>query len=212
MKRSYQSVFGVSTKPSKRIRTIIDDNDSSDDEGDSNNIYTMNNDIYFYSDVTPKSCFELIRELKKTTKKVEELNRKYNVNARINLHINSNGGCVHSAFGVIDIINTNRIEVDTYIEGMVASAGTIISIVGKRRYITENSYMLVHQLSTFMGGKMSEIEDDYKNTKNVMDRIKSLYRRYTTFRVRELDDLLKHDLLLDADKCINVGLVDEIYQ
>lgn len=210
MKRSYQNVFGTSSKPSKRTRFTMDDD--SDDEEDSSCIYTMNNDIYFYSDVTPKSCFELIRELKKTTKTVEELNRKYNVNARINLHINSNGGCVHSAFGVIDMITTNKIEVDTYIEGMAASAGTIISMVGKHRYITENSYMLVHQLSTFIGGKMMEIEDDFKNTKNVMDRIKSLYRRYTTFRAKELDDLLKHDLLLDAEKCIKVGLVDEIYQ
>ena len=36
-----------------------------------------------------------------------------------------------------------------------------MSIVGERRYITEHSLMLVHQLSSMMSGKMAEIDDDF---------------------------------------------------
>jgi ATP-dependent protease ClpP protease subunit len=211
MKRGFTSAFGLSSKPSKRTRFVMDD-DSDNEDDDLGNVYSFNNHIYFYSDVTPKSCFLLIKELKKVTRAVEDLNRKFSVDAKIHLHINSNGGCVHSAFGVIDMIKTNGIDVYTYVEGVAASAGTIISMVGKHRFITENSYMLIHQLSTFLGGKMMEIEDEYKNTKMVMNRIKGLYKTYTTFRVKELEDLLKHDLLLDSNKCVSSGLADEIYK
>ena len=212
MKRSYRNAFDISTFTSKRRRIIEDDGDDSDNEDTFVNVYSTDNHIYFYSDVTPNSCFKLIKEIKQTTKLIRELNRQFSVDAKIHLHINSNGGCVHSAFGVVDMILSNEIDIYTYIEGMAASAGTIISMVGKKRYITENSFMLVHQLSTFMGGKMMEIEDDYKNTTLVMERIKLLYKKYTTFKKKELDELLKHDLLLDSNKCISVGLVDCLYK
>ena len=56
-----------------------------------------------------------------------------------------------------------------------ASAGTIMSIAGKRRLMTPTSIMLIHQLSTGMGGKFEEIKDDYENSEQDMKRIISLY-------------------------------------
>jgi ATP-dependent protease ClpP protease subunit len=43
-----------------------------------------------------------------------------------------------------------------------------------------------------------------------MNRIKQLYREKANLNEELLEDLLKHDLWLDADKCLEYGLVDNV--
>ena len=76
----------------------------------------------------------------------------------------------------IDVIQNSKISVHTIIEGATASAGTLISVVGKKRYIRPNAYMLIHQLSSSCWGKMNEIEDEFKNLQSIMKRIKDIYK------------------------------------
>ena len=92
----------------------------------------------------------------------------------IHLRINSYGGSVF-AFGSIDYMNQSKTPIYTYIDGCADSAGTIMSVCGDQRFIGENSYMLVHQLSSGMWGKYQELQDDMKNSDNLMKRIKEIY-------------------------------------
>ena len=70
--------------------------------------------------------------------------------------------------------------------------------------------MLIHQLSSQLWGKYSEIEDEKKNLDLMMETIKNVYREHTKVPMNKLDEILKHDLLWDAKKCLDYGLVDEI--
>ena len=42
------------------------------------------------------------------------------------------------------------------------------------------------------------------------ETIKSVYKEYTKVPMKKLDEILKHDLLWDANTCLKYGLVDEI--
>jgi ATP-dependent Clp protease protease subunit len=129
----------------------------------------------------------------------------------IYLHINSFGGCIFSALNAIDYIQASKVPVHTIIEGSTASAGTLISICGTKRYMRPNAHMLIHQLSSECWGKMAEIEDQYSNLKGLMVRIKSLYKKNTGIPEKELRKLLKKDLWLDSEKCVEYSLVDKIW-
>ena len=87
------------------------------------------------------------------------------INKPIRLFITSNGGSVHQALLMYDLIQSLRIQVHTICRGYVASAGTILSLAGKKRFITSNSYMLIHQLSAGGWGKFSSMTDQYENAK-----------------------------------------------
>jgi ATP-dependent Clp protease protease subunit len=130
----------------------------------------------------------------------------------IYLHINSFGGCIFSAFNAIDYIQASRVPVHTIIEGSTASAGTLISICGTKRYMRPNAHMLIHQLSSECWGKMAEIEDQYNNLKGLMVRIRTLYKNNTSIPDKELRKLLKKDLWLTSDKCIEYNLVDRLWK
>lgn len=83
------------------------------------------------------------------------------------IYINSIGGEIFAAIPLIDAIKNCTIPVHTYIEGIAASAASLIYMAGHKRFITKNSFMLIHELRTGVQGKYSEIMDE-KNCDKLM--------------------------------------------
>ena len=181
--------------------------------GDNNEIETkvVDNHIYYYSSVNKKSALELNMKLKEVENKLIKKYNDYNGHQEyIYLHINSFGGSVFSAFSVIDTIKNSKIPVVSIIEGAAASAATLISVMCDYRIIYENSYMLIHQLSSGTWGKMSELEDEMENLKELMTAIRKIYKESTNIPDGEINEILKHDLWWNPQICLQKGLVDEI--
>ena len=128
------------------------------------------------------------------------------------LRINSNGGTITSAFQVIDKMKSSKLPVHTIVEGCAASAATLISICGTKRFITKRAYMLIHQLSSGVIGKHAEIEDELKNCNLMMDDIKKLYKNHTKMSKSTMKKFLLRDLLWKSGECLKHGLVDEIIE
>jgi ATP-dependent Clp protease protease subunit len=128
----------------------------------------------------------------------------------IYLYITSPGGIVAQALAVYDMITDLRVPVYTVCKGLVASAGTIISMAGKKRFITSNSYMLIHQLTASHSGTFEKLGESYENSKLLMESLKRIYVKHTKIMAEEIDDILKHDLYWDAETCIEKGLVDSL--
>lgn len=211
--------FRHTNKPKQDIRTrnIIIKNDEDEDDDESaavtKTITKEHNHIYFHSEVNRDTIFELIAFIRKA--EIENIILAHNLSSDeaipIYLHISSYGGVVFDALTAIDVIKSCKVPVHTIIEGATASAGTLISVVGKKRYIRQNAYMLIHQLSSGAWGKMNELEDEFENNKLVMEKIKAIYKKHANIPKKELNDILKHDLWWEADKCIQYGLVDDIW-
>ena len=49
-----------------------------------------------------------------------------------------------------------------------------------------------------------------ENVDNMMKTIRNVYLEYTKIPKKKLDEILEHDLWLDAETCLKYGLVDEI--
>jgi ATP-dependent Clp endopeptidase proteolytic subunit ClpP len=170
------------------------------------------NHIYFYSEVDRDTVRELIEGLREAEEYCLQTKRQMNLKkVPIYLHINSYGGCIFSALNAIDYMEACSVPVYTIIEGSTASAGTLISVCGKKRFIRPNAHMLIHQLSSECWGKMSELEDEFSNLKAIMTKLKTIYKEHTTIPKNELKRLLKHDLWLNSDQCLEYGLVDDLW-
>jgi len=103
-----------------------------------------------------------------------------------------------------------QVPVHTVIEGVAASAATLISVHGAKRYIARNSYMLIHQLRGVAWGKYEEMKDSMENAETFMKRIKLIYNKYTNVPDAELKQILKRDIWWDSNTCLGYGLVDEV--
>ena len=192
----------------KRIAAPME-NSSADEH---NLVEFSANNVFFYSTVSRPKILRLNKAL---------LNLENNLRARaltfssetpesIKLHINSYGGSVFAGLAAVDYILSSKVPVDTIVEGCAASAATLMSVVGTRRYMRKNACMLVHQLSGHMWGKFQEMEDDMENSKMLMSKIKNIYKEHTKIPMKKLDEILKKDIWWDAKQCLAYGLVDEI--
>lgn len=170
-----------------------------------------NNHIYFYEDVSNKSALNLNIKLRDLEKKLLDKNYNHSLHQEyIYLHICSMGGCVFSAFSIIDTIKNLKVPVVSIIEGNAASAATLISVVCDYKLCNQNSYMLIHELSSGAWGKFSEIEIEVENLKKLMKRIKSIYKKHTNLTEEDLNNILSDDVWWTARESLNMGLVDEV--
>ena len=180
------------------------------DEG-SGVVKSINNKIYYYSDVTHSSILDLTEQVELVTKKMQVLGIENSIEPPpIILHVGSYGGSIFAGFAGMDMIRSNPLPIHTVVDGATASAATLLSVVGYKRLIRKSSYMLIHQVSSFLCGKFEEIKDDIQNLKKIMSTIKQVYINHTKIPKDKLDEILKHDWWLSADECLKYGLVDEI--
>ena len=182
-----------------------------DSNSENNQTITVDNHIYFYSEVERAKMLELNKAIRELDTKLQKEALSFSIPLPyIYLHINSYGGSIFAGLSTLDTIRNTKCDIITIIEGCAASAGTMISIVGKKRWMQKHSYMLIHQLSSSSWGKYSELVDDMENNNKLMEMIKTLYEEYTKVPTSRLEEILKHDLWWDAQKCLEYGLVDKI--
>jgi ATP-dependent Clp protease, protease subunit len=174
-------------------------------------IRCVGNRILFYADIATQSALELNRLLREMDIKLQDIKKFSDGFSPVcHLHLQTNGGEIFPAFSIIDTIRTMKTPVHTHVEGLVASAGTLISTVGQKKYMTKYSYMLVHQLRGESYGKYQDLADDMINYNSYMNMMRSYYKEYTKIPVKKLDELLKRELCLTAKECLELGLIDEI--
>ena len=182
------------------------------DPGAPRGVESDENRVYFYSNVGEKEVFELVKILRALDIEMQALSLRLGIKQiPIELHIHSGGGDLFSGLAAIDTIQNMKTPIHTYVQGSVASAATLMSVCGSKRFMYKNSVMLIHQISTsMMYGKYHEFLDEIENQNLLMEKVKSIYREKTKLDDETLDEMLQHDLWLSADKCLELGLVDKI--
>jgi len=218
-----KKIYNTSKKPKLFFKNKLNKyiNNNNDDEdydflnntNDSDYIYTKYNHIYFNNNITKDTAFELTKVLRN----VENLINITSITNKtkkvpIYLHITTDGGLIYSALSIIDCIKLLSVDVYTIVDGFVASAGTLIVLAGKKRFMCENAYMLIHELRGGIWGKMTEIEEEYINLKKIMKHLINIYVENTNLTKSELKEILKKDLIWNINECITNGLIHEQYK
>ena len=189
--------------PFEKLKSLMGSNEVSDKE---------NNHIYFYTEVNQDTCLDLNRKITSLNKELLKYAIEYDCEPpNIYLHINSYGGCIFSAMAVIDTIKNSRVPIVSIVEGNAASAATMISMVCNKRYITKNSFMLIHQLSSVSSGKYEALKDEFLNDTKLMELIYKLYSEHTTMSDKKIKNVLTRDIWWTSDECIETGLVDGLW-
>ena len=183
----------------------------SGNEATEKHISVQDNKIYFYSGVNRNSCSELNKKMSELETKALTLSLNLDIDPPpIKIYINSGGGSVVAGISSMDSILRTKVPIETYVDGFSASAATFMSVVGKKRYMSRNSYMLIHQISTQFWGTYANFDDEKKNLDLMMKTIKDVYKKNTKLPMKKLDEILKHDLMWDAKTCLEYGLIDDI--
>lgn len=208
-----RSKWWGSADSDESLKDILPDPPLSDMLASHGSIRHVDNNIFFYSEINSIACSELNRLLREIDIKLHnasELMKAENFTPTIHLRVNSYGGDVFAGLSTVDTIRSIKSKVYTYVEGAAASAATLITACGAKRFIGKHSFMLIHQLSSISAGTFEQLEDNHENNKRLMSLIKSIYKQYTKIPMKELEGILKHDIWMDSESCLSHGLVDSV--
>jgi len=133
-------------------------------------------------------------------------------NKVLTMYINSEGGNLNDAFGLIDIMKTSKYPIRTIGLGTIASAAFLIFASGTKgqRYIAKNTSIMSHQYSTEIYGKYHELKSFVKekelNNKRMIDVLKDA----TGLDARTVRNKLlpAADVWLTAEELIQHGVAD----
>lgn len=170
------------------------------------------NRVHFYTAVNNASVLELNKVLRTLDIEMQCLSIRLKIPPiPIELRIHSEGGDLFAGLAAVDAIRNVKTPIHTYVEGSAASAATLMSVCGAKRYMYRHSVMLIHQISALMvHGTHEQFKDEMANQALFMSKIENLYLEKTKMPIDEIRDMLKHDLWLDSETCLKLGLVDEV--
>jgi ATP-dependent Clp endopeptidase proteolytic subunit ClpP len=179
-------------------------------------VKVQGSDVYFHCEVCEMSVLELNMKIKKL--EVELLMKHLelgidDIKPEIRVWIRSDGGDMHSGLSAMDCLRSmKRVKIRTIADGVCASAATFILLGGRTRHMTENSYILIHQLNMDGSwGKFEDFKDQMENLERFMKRFRDIYLNETLVPEHRLKKLLKRDIYMDAKKCLKYDIIDSIW-
>lgn len=200
-------------KARKSMSTASQSDDEEDSNEDGMNINVIKNRIYFYEEVNTTTVLCLCKHLCLLENKMKRIQEEYNLSDPpcIYLHINSHGGDAFAGLSAMNTIENTKVPVVCVVDGFVASAATFL-LMGATggRQMRKNSTVLIHQLRTEFWGKYDELQDEMRNSANIMKNIKRIYKEKSEMPLEKIDTILKKEIHLTHKKCLKYGLVTEI--
>ena len=193
-------------------------------------VYRVNNEIWFNYRICDESINKVIKLIYEVIhdEKYSAFRDTNDKKLEIVLHVDSPGGCVKSVFKFVDfiqLIKKRNIRLRTIINGCAASAATIMAIVGDEREITAHSYAMIHELSSAVHGKYTQIKSYTKCLDFLHNKIIDIYHKYVrnnnennknennkNENKQKIDEMLNRETWMDAHEYLAQGFVDKIIE
>ena len=166
---------------------------------------TVRNNVYFHDDVTTENITKLVKELDVATMYATK-----NKIPHIHVFIQTDGGNIYAGFSGMRHIEKNSIPVVTHVDGWVASAGTFLFLGGHQRVMPKYSQMCIHQLRAGVIGKYVDIIEEKDICERIMRMMEDIYKEKANIPDRVYKKLMKKEMVLHADECLEYNLIDEI--
>lgn len=97
------------------------------------------------------------------------------------IYLNTPGGNLYTAIQIISAIRQSNATVVTCIEGMVASAGTLIFLAGHKHVVNPNCTFMIHNYSHGVWGKGNEVMLHVKHSEQYFKKLAhDLYGNFLT--------------------------------
>ena len=124
-------------------------------------------------------------------------------NETITIHINSPGGNLYTAIQFLSVLSESKAKIVMSVEGICASAATIIFLQGHQYLISQYSSFMFHNYSGGTFGKGGEMADQILFEKKWAEVLfKNVYRNFLS--EKEIEAILEgKDLWMTYDQVVN---------
>jgi len=128
----------------------------------------------------------------------------------IDIWINSPGGDVFAASQIYNMLMDYKGHVTVKIDGIAASAASVIAMAGESVQMSPVSMMMIHNPMTIAFGSKVEMEKAINMLEEVKESIINAYEIKTGLSRMKLSNLMDGESWFNSNKAIELGFADEI--
>jgi len=131
--------------------------------------------------------------------------------------IDSYGGSVYSCLAILDIMTSSSLPVATIGISKCMSAAGVILACGTRghRYLQQNATVMIHDVSSFVWGKLSDLKNDVRETERLSEILFSTMSKACGHRDIKYFQKLIHkykntDIFMDSEESVKHKIIDHV--
>lgn len=128
----------------------------------------------------------------------------------IEVQINSPGGDVFDGIAIYNTLRTHPANVVTRVDGIAASAASVISQAGDHRLMVEASQMMIHEAWGVAVGSADELRSFADLIDQQSDVLASIYASRSGGEVAKFRELMSAETWLTDQAAVDLGLADEV--
>lgn len=131
----------------------------------------------------------------------------------ITLKINSDGGSTYDALAIVSRMKASKCKITTEAYGACMSAATIILAAGDKRRISSVAMLMHHEAAYGLEGTHTQIMHNVAQAEREEHMWNALMEKYTGTDASTWAEKgkLGKDWYLNAEECLALGVVDEIF-
>lgn len=128
----------------------------------------------------------------------------------ITVWINSPGGDVTAAASIYNLLTDYNGRVTVKIDGLAASAASVIAMAGDRVLMSPVSMMMIHNPAAMAMGDKDDLEKTIDMLNEVKESIINAYAAKTGLSRSKLSKLMDDETWMDTRKAIELGFCDDV--
>lgn len=128
----------------------------------------------------------------------------------ITVWINSPGGDCIAAAQIYNMLFDYKGKVTVKIDGIAASAASVIAMAGDVVMMSPVSMMMIHNPATIAMGDHSEMQKAIEQLSEVKESIINAYEIKTGLSRAKISHLMDEETWMNANKAFELGFIDEI--
>lgn len=202
-------------EPQKELPKIGPGHNKSETFNDDKSIYKeidygfniQDSVIYIHGDIVLGLLFDFVSKVRIILENRPEANKK----DPITVLINSDGGDLYEALGIIDYIETLPVKVNMIARGRAMSAAALmLACTTGTRAASKMTSIMVHEISTANQGKASDIKANADHLQELEDLTFQLLAKKSIKDEEFWRKSARKDFFLTAEKAKTYGLIDVI--
>lgn len=163
--------------------------------------------IYIHGDIVLGLLFDFVSKVRTILDNREESQK----DAPITVLINSDGGDVYEALGIIDYIKSLPIKVNMVARGRAMSAAALmLACTTGTRAASRMTSIMVHEISTANQGKASDIRANADHLEELEDLTFKLLEQHSKQDLEFWRKQARKDFYMSAEKAKEYGLIDSV--
>lgn len=165
--------------------------------------------IYMFGDIADGTLYDLVLRIRA----VMYMRPDEKKTDAINIVINSDGGDVYEALGMIDFIQSLNVKVNTICRGRAMSAAALLLCSGTgTRAASKNSTIMFHEMSSGIYGKSSDMKANVQHMEKLEEILVNIMSENSKKDKKFWKDTTIKDYYISPEEALELGVIDTIIE